>query len=338
MAAPRLTRRAFLRLLLLAGIGGGLAFAERRTQPVGVRRFLAWLLRGWRRRVEPPATVALGASLSYDEALLRDALMALWDQAGMPDVAGKRVLVKPNLIEWIEGRPLVTAPEVVGAILDVLRARGAAEIVVGEGPGFRRDAGPVVEHSGLAAVLARRGIPFIDLNYDDPRPVPARDGWFPGQPRLWLPRHVVEADLIVSAAKLKTHHWAGVTLSLKNLFGVVPGIRYGWPKNMLHVNGLTPSILGLRQSLPPVVSVIDGVIGMEGDGPLFGTPVPHGVLLVGADPLAVDVIGARLMGFDPEEIEHLHWGIWAGIGQGVRIEVRGAPLEALRRRYQRPPK
>jgi hypothetical protein len=205
MGAPRLTRRAFLRLLLLAGIGGGLAFAERRTQPAGLRQFLTWLLRGWRRRVEPPATVALGASLSYDEALLRDALMALWDQAGMPDVAGKRVLVKPNLIEWIEGRPLVTAPEVVGAILDVLRARGAAEIVVGEGPGFRRDAGPVVEHSGLAAVLARRGIPFIDLNYDDPRPVPARDGWFPGQPRLWLPRHVVEADLIVSAAKLKTH-------------------------------------------------------------------------------------------------------------------------------------
>jgi uncharacterized protein (DUF362 family) len=95
-----------------------------------------------------------------------------------------------------------TAPEVVGAILDVLRARGAAEIVVGEGPGFRRDAGPVVEHSGLAAVLARRGIPFIDLNH----------------------------------------------------------------------------------------------------------------------------------------IEHLHWGIWAGVGQGVHIEVRGAALEALRRRYQRPPK
>jgi uncharacterized protein (DUF362 family) len=62
------------------------------------------------------------------------------------------------------------------------------------------------------------------------------------------------------------------------------------------------------------------------------------VLLVGADPLAVDVIGARLMGFEPEEIEHLHWGIWAGVGRGVHIEVRGAALEALRRRYQRPPK
>lgn len=65
MAAPRLTRRAFLRLMLIAGIGGGLAFAERRTQPIGLRRFMTWLLRGWRRRVEPPATVALGASLSY---------------------------------------------------------------------------------------------------------------------------------------------------------------------------------------------------------------------------------------------------------------------------------
>ncbi|GBD08645.1 hypothetical protein HRbin22_00886 [Candidatus Thermoflexus japonica] len=338
MAAPRLTRRAVLRLMLIAGIGGGLAFAERRTRPAGLRQFMTWLLRGWRRRVEPPATVALGASLSYDEALLRDALTELWDAAGMPDVAGRRVLVKPNLIEWIEGRSLVTAPEVIGAVIDLLRSRGAAEIVVGEGPGFRRDAGPVVAQSGLADVLARRNVPFVDLNYDDPQPVPVRDGWFPGQRQIWLPRHVVEADLVISVAKLKTHHWAGVTLSLKNLFGVVPGIRYGWPKNMLHVNGITPSILGLKQALPPVVSVIDGIVGMEGDGPLFGTPVPHGVLAVGKDPLAVDVVGARLMGFDPEEIEHLALGIWAGIGQGVHIDMRGGALEALRRRYRRPPK
>ncbi|MCS6964770.1 DUF362 domain-containing protein [Thermoflexus sp.] len=337
MAAPRLTRRAFLRLMLLAGIGGGLAIAERQTRPVGLRTFLQWTLRGWRRRVEPPAVVALGASLSYDENLLRDALAELWAQADMPDVSGRRVLVKPNLIEWIEGRPLVTAPEVVGAVVDLLRSRGA-EVVIGEGPGFRRDAGPVVAQSGLGAVLARRNVPFVDLNYDDPRPVPPRDGWFPGRSRLWLPRHVVEADLIVSVAKLKTHHWAGVTLSLKNLFGVVPGICYGWPKNMLHVNGITPSILGLKQTLPPVVSVIDGIIGMEGDGPLFGTPVPHGVLLVGRDPLAVDITGARLMGFEPEEIEHLSLGMWAGIGQGIRIETRGASMEALRRRYQPPPK
>lgn len=96
MAAPRLTRRALLRLLLLAGIGGGLAIAERRTQPVGLRTFLSWTLRGWRRRIEPPAVVALGASLSYDEALLRDAVAELWSQAEMPEVSGKRVLVKPN--------------------------------------------------------------------------------------------------------------------------------------------------------------------------------------------------------------------------------------------------
>lgn len=196
----------------------------------------------------------------------------------------------------------------------------------------------MVEQSGLRAVLARRGVPFIDLNYDDPRPVPVRDGWFPGQRSIWLPRHVVEADLIVSVAKLKTHHWAGVTLSLKNLFGVVPGIRYGWPKNMLHVNGITPSILGLKQALPPVVSVVDGIVGMEGDGPLFGTPVPHGVLAVGKDPLAVDITSARLMSFEPEEIEHLWWGIWTGVGQGVHIEIRGASIHALRRRYQRPPR
>jgi uncharacterized protein (DUF362 family) len=255
----------------------------------------------------------------------------------MPKVQGKRVLIKPNLIDFLENHPVTTAPEVVGAVADLLFELGAREIAVGDGSGFRRETWPIAEANGLGAVLAARGLKFIDLNYDDPQPVSVKGKWFRRSSELWLPRHVVNADLIISVPKLKTHHWAGVSLSLKNLFGVVPGARYGWPKNMLHVNGLPLSILGLYQILPSVISVVDGIIGMEGDGPLFGNPVPHGLLAVGRDPVSVDVICTQLMGFSIESVPHLELAAWAGIGQAHRIEIRGVPSDRLQRQYKMPP-
>jgi uncharacterized protein (DUF362 family) len=281
--------------------------------------------------------VAIGECPSYDGAGLLDAVRELWQQAGMPSVAGKRVLVKPNLLDAIEGRPVTTAPAVVGAVLDLLQELGAGEVAVGDGSGFRREAAPVVGASGLAAVLAARKIPFIDLNYDAPGPVSARDGWFLHATELWLPKHVREADLIVSVPKLKTHHWAGVSISLKNLLGVVPGCRYGWPKNILHVNPLPMSVLGVYQAVRPVVAVVDGIVGMEGDGPLMGEPLAHGLLAVGADPVAVDATCSRLMGIAPVDVDHLYLADWAGVGQVAQIEVRGAGAESLLRAYRRPP-
>lgn len=337
MSTP-ISRRAFLRLAALAGIGAGLAVAEYAARPVGTATYVRWMARGQQRAVlSPPAVVALGHCPFYDPKDVLECLRALWQEAEMPDVQGKRVLVKPNLIDLIEGHPTITAPEVIVAVVDLLKELGAAAVVVGDGSFFRREMTPILEQTGLAEALARRRVPFVDLNYDAPRPVPVRDGWLRQAPVIWLPKHVREADLIVSVPKLKTHHWAGVSISLKNLFGVVPGIRYGWPKNVLHINGITPSILGLRQTLPPTVAVVDGIVGAEGDGPLFGKPVNHGLLAVGQDLLAVDVTCVRLMGFQPRDIEHLAWGLWAGVGQGSRVELRGASPDNLRRTYEPPP-
>jgi uncharacterized protein (DUF362 family) len=336
-ANRRISRRTFLRLMLLGGIGAGVAVAEWGARPVGVIRYLGWRARGETVRLKgPAAVVGLGRCPSYSDDVL-DCLTETWDLADMPDVQGKRVLVKPNLIDFIAGYPITTATPVVAAVVDLLRRRGAGEIVVGDGPGFRRDALPVVEACGLAGALAARKVPFVDLNYDDPRPVAAKDGWFFRAKELWLPRHVREAELIVSVPKLKTHHWAGVSLSLKNLFGIIPGARYGWPKNMLHFNGITPSILGLYQTVRPVVAVVDGIVGMEGDGPLFGTEVPHGLLAVGADPVAVDVTCVELMGLARSRVPHLEVARWAGVGQMARIEIRGVAADPLRRQYQPPP-
>ncbi len=337
MSRQLLSRRAFLRLGALAGIGAALAALNRITTPVSVFNYLHWLARGeWQRRVGTRAIVALGECASYTDDVLGH-LRELWRLAEMPDVRGKRILVKPNLVDYIDNHPSTTAPEVVGAVIDLLGELGASELVVGDGPAFRRQAGPVVEGCGLAAVLEARGIRFIDLNYDDPQPVPVKDGWLTRSPFLWLPRHVREADMIVSVPKLKTHHWAKVSLSVKNLLGVVPGARYGWPKNILHINGFIPSILGVYQLVPPVVAVVDGIVGMEGDGPLFGEPVQHGLLAVGRDPVAVDVTCAGLMGFELEFVDYLSLAAWTGVGQATRIETRGASPERLQQRYELPP-
>ena len=88
--------------------------------------------------------------------------------------------------------------------------------------------------------------------------------------------------------KLKTHHWAGATLSLKNLFGTLPGICYGWPKNELHWRGIDNSIVDIALTRTPDLAIVDAVVGMEGDGPINGTPKPFGALVMGCDPLAVD--------------------------------------------------
>jgi uncharacterized protein (DUF362 family) len=337
MFSKRLSRRAFLRLVILAEIGIAGAAIHRVSRPLGIVNLARWLLRGRKERMlGPPAVVGLGEVASYEDDVL-GCLRQLWQEAEMPDVAGKRVLVKPNLVDYIEDHPATTGPAVVGAILDLLAELGAGEVVVGDGPCFRREAWSVVEACGLASVLSARGIRLVDLNYDDPRPVPARDGWFIGVPRLWLPRHVRQADLIISVPKLKTHHWTTVSLGLKNLLGVVPGVRYGWPKNILHMNGIPLSILGLYQTVRPVVTVVDGIVGMEGDGPLFGSPVEHGLLAVGRDPVAVDTACTRLMGLPVEKVDHLRLAGWAGIGQTEHIEERGVSGDLMRRDYQPAP-
>jgi len=98
-----------------------------------------------------------------------------------------------------------------------------------------------VETAGLKPHLKERRVTFVDLNRDELVKVHLK-ARYSGLGMLWLPRTVLASDLIVSMPKIKTHHWAGVTLSLKNMFGIVPGMKYGWPKNILHWHGIHESI------------------------------------------------------------------------------------------------
>jgi len=313
---------------------------EQATQPVGLPTWLGWLVQGYRRRfLGPRSTVATIACPDYGPDLLTH-LEEGWKLANGPDVQDRRVLIKPNLVDYIPGRPTTTNARLVQSLVLLLYRHGAREVVVADAPAFRKDPLPILDGSGLADVLARLNVSFVDLNHDDSTSRPLHERFIPGLRHLYLPRTFVEADVVISLPKMKTHHWADVSLSLKNMFGVLPGIKYGWPKNLLHQNGIPASIAALYASFPFDFAIVDGVIGMEGDGPLFGDPVPSGVLVMGHDGVAVDATCARLMGFEPSRISHLAFMAWAGLGltDTSMIDLRGAHLTDLRRHYAAPPR
>jgi uncharacterized protein (DUF362 family) len=251
------------------------------------------------------------------------------------EIRGKRVLLKPNLVEFDPKGVINTHPALIAATIEAFRTLGAREVVVGEGPGHRRDNEYLLDASDLRTALRHTGARYVDLNNDSLRQVPLRSR-FTELGSLYLPETVLDADLLVSMPKLKTHKWAGVTLSMKNMFGIVPGAVYGWPKNVLHWAGVDQSIVDINATLTmPRFNIVDGVIGMEGYGPIQGEARHSGVVVMGADPVAVDATCARLMGLDPEKIVHLReTGEFLGHVHGERIEQVGEDVSRFAQDYR----
>src|SRR5437588_1520123 len=220
------------------------------------------------------------------------------------DVRGKSVLLKPNIVEYIPGKPVNTNAQLIGAAAEAFLRLDAASVTVGEGPGHHRDTDLLLHETGLSAQLAHRKIAFVDLNRDELIKTKLQAN-YSGLGHLWLPRTVLASDFIVSMPKVKTHHWTGVTLSLKNMFGIVPGSRYGWPKNILHWAGIHESILDICATVRPHFVIADGIIAMEGDGPLSGPPKHLKTIVLADDPVAADSTLTRLMGIHPERVAHI---------------------------------
>jgi uncharacterized protein (DUF362 family) len=168
------------------------------------------------------------------------------------------------------------------------------------------------------------GARYVDLNVDAVRALPLRSR-YTALGQLYVPATVLDADLLVSMPKLKTHHWAGVTLSMKNMFGIVPGSVYGWPKNVLHWQGIGNSILDINAALTmPRLAIVDGIVGMEGNGPIQGVAKPMGVLVFGTDWVAVDATCTRLMALEPTRVDYLRQaGRFLGNAEEARIEQIG---------------
>jgi len=248
------------------------------------------------------ATVSIHRAPAYNQGLYDTVRRLLREHA--VHVKDRTVLLKPNLVEFEPESSINTHPILVHAAYEAFRELGAANVFIAEGPGHRRNTLDLADAAGYFTTIPKFEDNFVDLNLDDVTRIHPRRQFSRVQ-KIYLPNRALGADLLVSLAKMKTHHWVGATLSMKNLFGVVPGGIYGWPKNVLHWAGIEECIADLHFAFPRQFAIVDGVVGMEGNGPIQGTPKPAGVIVAGSDPVAVDATCCRIMGIDPAKIRYL---------------------------------
>lgn len=304
---PCLIRRA-----LTAAFAGGLASCQR-SEPV---------------KFAGTSPVAVLRAKNYQQDLTETILEGI-RLCGLA-VKDKRILLKPNLVEFDAATAINTDVAVVAAALAAFRSLGAASVTIAEGPGHRRDTLGLADEAGYWKGIRGFEDHFVDLNRDDVSPVKN----FASEKQFFLPNTALGADLIVSIPKMKTHHWAGATLSMKNFFGLVPGAVYGWPKNTLHYLGIDNSIVALNRQFRRTFAIVDGIVGMEGNGPIQGKAKSAGLLVFGQDLVAVDSTCCRIMGIDPGKIGYLQQAADLGAIDPQQIHQRGENPLALRNDFE----
>ncbi|MFD4668773.1 DUF362 domain-containing protein [Lentzea sp. NPDC058450] len=296
-----------------------------------LRPLLDWNIDGQR------AAVSMTACAGYNPTTLREALKRGFDLLGVGDnlANARKIVVKVGLIEASRPEEHVTAhPLLMRELVLLLRetAPSGASICIADGSGHERDTAHLLNLAGVQAVLDELRIPFVDLNTDDlrvvetPQPMAFRE--------FVLPRTITDADFVISLAKIKTHHRAGVTLGMKNLFGCVPGSVYGFPKTRLHYAGVARVIADLQSVVKPQLTVLDGVVAMEGTGPLDGSPVDLGAIVISKNTAAADAVTARHLGFAISLLPQF----WYCLDKGLlpRPTVVGDEQQVLTRPFEPP--
>jgi uncharacterized protein (DUF362 family) len=243
-------------------------------------------------------------------------------------VGVSRVLIKVNFITdktWDTGA--TTDPLVVEAIIDKLKVLPVAVNVV-ESDATMTDASKAYEATGVKEMCLRNGIEFINLRYEKEKvELKVPNGEALGS--ITVPKIVAESA-VISAAKLKTHSSTTVTLGMKNMFGLLPD-KF---KAKYHARGISKVVVDINSVLKPALTVIDGFVGMEGKGPVDGTPVKMDLIIASKDVVAADATGTRVMGIDPHNVSHIRRANQKGIGNIDNIEIVGEKLEAVARSFK----
>jgi uncharacterized protein (DUF362 family) len=248
----------------------------------------------------------------------------------LPDLKGRKILIKPNAARLATpGEGVTTHPLVVGAVIDYLKEKGVANIVIGESCIFGVKAKEAFLMTGMQEVSEKKKVKLIDLDQVDPLEVRVPEGKV--IKKIKVPNIIKETDFIISIPVMKTHMHTQVTLSIKNM----KGLLWRREKARLHqlrydesttrgYKTLDVAISDMASVLFPHLSIIDGTIGMEGMGPAYGRLKKMGIVLVGNNPLSTDAVAARLMGFDPEDIPHLKLSAKKGLGeiQAKKISIQ----------------
>ena len=236
---------------------------------------------------------------------------------------GEKILFKPNILEG--GDPMKCIfphPVVLDAVLQAFQAV-EAQYTFGDSPGFGSHKG-VARQSGMLRVAQQYGVELADFAAGQEVPFP--DGKL--VKKFNIANGVLAADGIISIPKMKTHALARLTGAVKNTFGVVPGVlKAEFHSRMPTAEMFAKMLVDLNRLVKPRLFIMDGVYAMEGNGPRNGTPRPMNVILLSADPVALDVTAANLMNLDPRKVETCVIGEQWGLGTMTDIEWVGDPVE-----------
>ena len=248
------------------------------------------------------AYVAIDRCENYNQDEIFTCLKELCIKANMPDVSGRKVLVKPNILS--DAKPencITTHPEVVRAIIRILKENGASEIYVGDSPGIHN---PNFngKNCGIQDVCIEEGAIWCNFLQN---PVTKRVSGT--KTKLPMASIVDEVDYVFSVCKFKTHTLMYSTGATKNLFGLVPNLN----KAVCHTKypskeSFARLIVGIHETVRPAFCIMDAVIGMEGAGPANGKPRPINILLASDNCYAMDTAEALIMGYNVADIPILN--------------------------------
>jgi len=335
------SRRDILKVPGAGLIGAAAARAGEPEAPPLYRR------RAGRKLYQPPTEPSSAALIKGNDRRenIYKSLKLIEDQV-LSGIEDKQILIKPNFVQT-DKQLAATHADAMRGILEFLRPHYKKEILIGEAAATQEGTLAGYQHYGYQDLAKAYKVKLVDLNLgayqyrytigENNAPVPIRICAPFLDPKLY----------IISAAIMKTHGYASVTLSLKNMLLGAPMNDYkvsdkgqmhrgphGEPNDIIHFN-----MFHLAQEVYPDLAVIDGFTGMEGDGPSRGTPVDSRIAVSSVDPLAADVLGARLMGFDAKKILYLSAMTEAGMGQGnlEKIHILGNRIEECSYRFKNSP-
>ena len=298
------------------------------------------------RKITTPARVSLVKGNDARDNMYK-ALKHIEDEIVASIGSKKKILIKPNFVSI--NRPLcATSADAVHGILDFLKPHFKGQIIIGESTANRAGTHEGFKNYGYLGMEKEYKLKCVDLNRQ-----PFVYRYVFGQGHKPLPIRIINTFLdpdiyIISAAKMKTHDRALTTLSLKNVLLAAPvndykkndkgrtHTAYKFQKDtILHYN-----MFHLAQEIFPDLGVIDGFEAMEGNGPIGGDPVDARIALAGLDPLALDTLTTKIMGFDPTQVLYLSAMNEAGMGQGDldKINTFGTPLDQCQYKFKASPR
>jgi len=243
---------------------------------------------------------------------------------------GQRVFIKPNVCGGVPGKSgSFTDPRVLSSMIGILRNVDAT-ISVGEADSCMYTAEAMLPETGTAEAATQNGAVAVNLSHGEMVKVDVPSGY--ALKSFLVNKAVADADAIIAMPVMKTHACTVVTLGVKAMFGVLPERK----KSRYHPE-LDQVMVDVVSALPPRLTIIDGIIGMEGEGPFKGDPVELGLMVAGNNVVSTDACAAAVMGIDPSSVDHLRLASEKGLGtiKIDEIEVKGEPIEAVRRPFRK---